>query len=179
MDAEAPLDEQYFTWLYGQVADAETKDPARSWWRLLKQFYTTEFVWVHHDDKNRLADGKELRNDFISETGAQVDPEWVGMGCSMLELTLGLAKHLAFLGDGEPPFWFWQLMENLYLRDYTDDRRWSPAHVEDVLLRVIQRHYDMDGEGGFFPLREPTSGNQRGRSLWEQLNDYVAEQYNM
>ena len=179
MDAEAPLDERYFTWLYGKVADAETKDPSLSWWRLLRQFYTTEFVWIHHDDENRLEDGKELRNDFIRETGAiGVDPEWASMGCSVLELMIGLAKHLAFLGDGELPFWFWHLMDNLGVRRYTDDRRYPESHVTDVIDRVIQRKYDVNGEGGFFPLRDP-HGNQRGSSLWQQLNDYVVEQYDM
>ena len=174
---EEPLDEQYFKWLYRQVADPDATDPSVTYWRLLKQLYTTEFVWLVHNDRNRLEDGKELRNDFIREEGlADVDPSWVEIGCSMLELAVGLARHLAFMAEGTTAYWFWDLMENLGIRKYHDNVKYPVRRVDDVLETVIQRGYDSDGNGGFFPLKHATR-NQRGEELWEQLNSYVMEQY--
>lgn len=176
MDIRA-LDELYFTWLYGQVADPEIEEPSLTYWQLLKQLFTTEFVWRVHNDENRLQDGKALRLEFIrSQALDGVDPEWMNIGCSVLELMVGLARHLAFLADGEPPFWFWQITENLGLRRYTDDviDEDIETDIKLILEHLIERRYQYDGRGGFFPLKHP-SRDQRGVELWYQMSAYVLE----
>lgn len=172
-----PLDELYFTWLYRQVANPDVKDKSLSYWKLLKELYTKEFVWIVPHDDNRLEDGKELRIEFIREENLQdVDIEWVGLGCSVLELMVGLSRRLSFEAGGEPHYWFWHLMENLGIHRYSDD--WRPRlpkqHINKILDRVIFRTYKPNGDGGLFPLKHPEK-DQRKVELWYQLSAYVLE----
>lgn len=169
-----PLDESYFKWLYRQVADENASDPSLTYWKLLKLLFTKEFVWLIPNDDNRLEDGKELRREFIQETGERPDRDWVELGCSVLELMVGLSRRLAFEAEGEPHYWFWHLMENVGLHQYSDSRRLYKHHIDDILERLIWRTYQADGQGGFFPLGRPNE-DQRNVELWYQLSNYVNE----
>lgn len=174
-----PLDELYFTWLYGQVADARVADPSRTYWKILQVLYSTEFVWLVSNDDNRLEDGKDLRREFVRESRLiDVDRNWIEIGCSVLELMVGLSRRLAFQAGGEPHYWFWHLMENIGLQRYHDSRQLPEDRVADILNRVIYRTYNPNGLGGFFPLRRPKE-DQRGLELWDQLSAYVQEQENV
>lgn len=170
-----PIDELYFKWLYSQVGDPGIEDPTRTYWRLLQKLYTKEFVWVIRKDENRNEDGKELRYEFVDQSGLDdVDPGWIQPESSMLELMIGLSRRLSFIAEGEPRDWFWCLVENLGLIRYTDSRRWSERSVDDILERVIWRTYQINGQGGFFPLSHPED-DQRRVELWYQLSAYVME----
>lgn len=172
-----PLDELYFKWLYEQVAD-----PGQdlTFWNVLRVLYTTPFVWVVPNDENRIGDGKELREFFIESQHIRLrreDRNWIQLGCSMLELMVGLANRMEFLADkGKAHYWFWVLMENIGLSHF-DDSKWkrrTEDHVREVLEMVIQRYYEADGRGGFFPLERPEE-DQRDVEIWDQLGEYVLE----
>lgn len=138
--------------------------------------FRKEFVWFVPNDDNRAEDGRYLRCEFIEDQGleeADVDPDWLGMGCSFLEMLVGLSRRLSFLGDGEARDWFWHLVNNLGLR-YNDRRRFPDEVVEEVLDNVIWRTYEPNGDGGLFPLRRPDR-DQRDVELWYQLNAYLLE----
>ncbi|QEQ93922.1 hypothetical protein SEA_KARDASHIAN_57 [Streptomyces phage Kardashian] len=173
-----PLDELYLEWLYKQVADPEQD---LTFWKVLTVLFSTEFVWVVPNDENRIADGKALREDFLRKERIRLrqrDRHWIELGCSMLELIVGLAGRLETEADrGKAHYWFWVLMENIGLSEehFNDDCDFTEEEVEDVLEMVIQRYYEPDGRGGFFPLRNPI-GDQREIELWYQLNEYVLEQ---
>lgn len=92
----------------------------------------------------------------------------------MLELLIGLSRRLAFEDDGSPRRWFWQLVENLNLAQYTDKERLPIATVDEVLNRVIWRTYNPNGIGGLFPLRNQ-SQDQREVELWYQLSAYLLD----
>lgn len=172
-----PLDELYLTWLYRQVADPDITVPSLTYWKLLRHLYTTEFVWLVPNDDNRLEDGKALRVDFVyDEDLHDVDLEWAELGCSALELMVGLSRRLAFEAEGEPHFWFWRMMENLGIHRYSDDwKRFPRTHVDKILDRVMFRTYKPNGVGGFFPLKNPDK-DQTQVELWYQLSAYVLEQ---
>ena len=172
---EKPLDELYFVWLYGQVGDPGIKNPRRTYWKILKQLYNKEFVWIVPNDDNRVADGRDLRYEFVDQSGlTDVDPGWVNLGCSMLELLIGLSRRLSFEVDGEPRDWFWRLMQNLNLSNY-NDRDFIPySQVDCALDTVIWRNYSPDGLGGIFPLRDPHQ-DQRKIELWYQMHAYLLE----
>jgi hypothetical protein len=171
---QEPLEEAYFRWLYGQVANVKLKNPSRTYWSLLKQFHTREFVWIIPNDDNRLEDGRYLRYEFVNECGLDVDPEWVHLGCSMLELLIGLARRLYFEDDAPVDIWFWRLMENLGLSEFTDKSRYTEQDVDDVIDDVIWRTYDKNGHGGLFPLRH-AHRNQQEVELWYQMSEYLLE----
>lgn len=172
----AQLDESYFKWLYKQVADPNLPDGPLTYWRLLKMLFEKEFVWVVPFDENRIEDGKALRLRFLEDEGlpVDVDPDWMAMGCSFLELMVGLAVRLEFEADGRVHYWFWNLMSNIGLDGYHDRTRLPKTHIDNVLEDVIFRNYSPAGEGGFFPLRNPQK-DQRTVELWEQLSAYVLE----
>jgi hypothetical protein len=173
---EQPLDELYLVWLYSQVADPEVEDPSLTYWELIRCLFKTEFVWTIRNDENRSEDGKELRQEFVNTTRLKgVDPNWIELGCSFLELMVGLSRRLSFEADGEPHYWFWRLLENLELTGYSDDRRFPGRRVSEIIKRVLDRKYEANGMGGLFPLERPTE-DQRKVELWYQLSAYVLEQ---
>lgn len=178
----APLDELYLRWLYRQVASVRLKNPTRTYWSLLRQLYIKEFVWLIPNDDNRVEDGRDLRYEFldtISEDARyEVDPDWMGLGCSMLEMLIGLARRLAFEADGgEVRDWFWQMLENVDLRRF-NDRYFSKdiqvVAIDEVLDTIIWRVYNIDGHGGLFPLKN-SEEDQRFVELWYQMSSYLLE----
>ena len=170
-----PLDEQYLTWIYARIGDVNEKRPSKTYWHLLRLLYCKEFVWLIPNDDNRVEDGRDLRYEFLDDAGlsGNVDPNWMGLGCSVLELLIAMAEHLTFVADGTVRNWFWELLTNLGLSGYTD-RGFDEQQVTDIVDRFIWRNYEPDGFGGIFPLKHPHE-DQRGVELWYQLNSYVLE----
>lgn len=172
-------DDRYLEWLYGLVAAVRNRNPARSYWKLLKQLYTTEFVWLVSNDDNRVEDGKELRFEFVAEQGSDgVDTDWMNLGCSMLEMLVALARRASFETTLSADEWFWILLRNIGLDRYSDTVYTSAnkAEITDVLERVIYRTYNHTGRGGLFPLKY-TTHDQRKVELWYQLSEYLMEEY--
>jgi hypothetical protein len=171
-----PLDELYFRWLYAQVGPVRLKNPSRTYWSLLKLLHTKEFVWIIPNDDNRLEDGRDLRDEFVYEIRhMDVEPEWMSLGCSMLEMLIGLARRLWFEDDRfQIDEWFWHLMENLGLSNFSDRGGWDEQDVDDILSAVIWRIYEPDGSGGLFPLKDAQE-DQREVELWYQMSEYLLE----
>lgn len=172
-----PLDDQYLTWLYSQVGSVRLKNPNRTYWSLIRQLYTKEFIWIIPNDDNRVEDGRDLRYEFLECEGI-TDPEqeWLSLGCSMLEMLIALSRRLAFETDDEPRAWFWHLLEQLDLEQF-NDRAYDDharALIDEALDRVIWRLYSPDGRGGLFPLRRANE-DQRDVELWYQFSAYLAE----
>lgn len=170
------LDGLYLEWLYDQVADSSTTDPSLTYWKLVRQLFGKEFIWLIPNDDNRLEDGKALRYEFVQDVDPDgVDRDWMTMGCSVLELLVGLSKRLAFEAGGEPHFWFWKMIENLGISRCSDDRRLLKTRINQIFDRVMYREYHANGHGGLFPLKRP-SKDQTKVELWYQLCAYVLEQ---
>jgi hypothetical protein len=174
-----PLDELYLRWLHSQVSPVVLKNPSRTYWNFLKQLYEKEFVWFVPNDDNRAEDGKILRYEFLEECAIdEIDDDWLNLGCSMLEMFVGLSRRLAYETDDEPRDWFWRLVENLNLHDL-NDRQYneSKSHEIDAALdRVIWRTYRPNGEGGLFPLND-IHLDQRTVEIWYQMNAYIIERH--
>lgn len=169
------LDESYFQWLHNLVADPRIEDPSLTHWNILRVLFTKEFVWIVGNDDNRAEDGKELRYEYLAWAEIEdPDPDWAELGCSVLELMVGLSRRLAFEAEGEPHYWFWVLMRNIGLEKYSDAGRLPVRKIDEVLDRVLFRTYQKNGKGGFFPLRHPYR-DQRKVELWYQLSAWVLE----
>ena len=179
MEANGTIDDLYFEWLYGQIAAITNRNPARSYWSLARQLYMTEYVWFIPNDDNRAEDGKELRYEFHDQTNAPVTKDWMELNCSMLEMLIALARRASFETGLEPLWWFWKLMENIELRNYTDITYNVAVQkdVEEKLERLCQRKYRKNGHGGLFPLSS-TDKDQTEVELWYQMATYLLkEQY--
>jgi len=145
----------------------------------MRQLFTKEFVWIIPNDDNRVEDGRDLRYRFLEENHIiDVDPNWMGLGCSFLELLLGLANRLEFEAERTAREWFWELMSNSGLAPFDDaeyqENKHAAKQVDEVTDRIIWRTYDFDGRGGLFPLKEPQQ-DQRDVELWYQLCAYLLE----
>ena len=171
-----PLDELYLEWLYSQVAEVSQKARARTYWSLFRELYCKEFIWLIPNDDNRVADGKDLRREFVQDADiSDVDRTWLDLNCSFLEMLIGLSRRLAFELDGEPRKCFWDLLVNLELDRYTDRVGVPAERVHDIVDTVIWRQYDYNGRGGLFPLQHPER-DQANAEIWYQLNAYIIEQ---
>lgn len=168
------LDDQYFIWLYSLVADVKTRKGPRTYWNLLKQLFCTEFAWFVPNDVNRAEDGRELRFEWASSEDVKVDIDWATLGCSFLEMLIGLARRLEFQTEQDSTFWFWHLIGNLGLLGHNDRCRFLEQDVDDRITAVIWRTYEPDGNGGLFPLRH-TDNDQRQVELWCQLSEYLLQ----
>lgn len=171
------LDKLYLDWLYSQVGSVKDRNPRRTYWSLLGQLFTTQFVWFVPNDDNRAAAGQYLRNEFLADSGFKpADAGWMEAGCSVLEMMIALSRELAFEAyQGEPREWFWHMIDNLQIRfcDFEWTRK-TEEFVNDVLNRFIFRQYRSDGRGGLFPLNSPQR-DQREVEIWYQLNAYLLE----
>ena len=168
------LDDRYLTWLYSQVAEVRTRKSSRTYWNLFRQLFCTEFAWFIPNDDNRAEDGRELRCEWATSTDTEVDPNWLSLGCSFLELLIGLSRRLAFETDGDAANWFWHLINNLGLLGHHDRSNFSAEDVDDITFAVIWRTYKPNGDGGLFPLRH-TTNDQRQVEIWYQLSEYLLQ----
>lgn len=169
-----PIESLYFNWLRAKVTDLNT--PPYLYLNLMKIMYRTEFVWFVMGDRNRLEDGKELRDHFLNETRVEYEDAWYHAPCSMLEVLIAFANRTALETDETPTSWFYQFLVNLELDNFhsiTEDDEFDI--VGQVLERVIWRAYDPSGYGGLFPLRE-TNEDQRRVELWYQFFHYLEDQ---
>lgn len=172
---DKPLDELYLTWLYSQVGRVPKRRSPRTYLTLLRQLYNKKFVPIVPRDDNRAADGINLRYDFIDDERIEdVDPAWMDIECSMLEMLIGLSRIFSFEAEGEPRDWFWVLLKNMNLYEYNDIDGVPFHKVEEILDRIIWRRYQPNGRGGIFPLKYAKE-DQREVELWYQMSAYLLE----
>lgn len=170
-----PLDELYLRWLYSQVASVKSRIRARTYWGLFRQLYTTEFVWIVPNDDNRVMDGQLLREEFLQDSEIEeVDEVWMALGCSYLEMLIGLSRRLSFEGGGEPLEWFWHILHNIELDELNDAQEIPREEISEKLNVITFRTYKRNGIGGLFPLKR-TRVDQRDVEIWYQMNAYLLE----
>lgn len=171
-----PIEGAYFNWLRAKVVDTQNTPPYL-YLDLMKILYRTEFVWTRNilGDKNREEDGKELREDFLRETGHPIELGWFDLPCSIFEMLIAFSGRAAFQTDMTVADWFWKFIENLHLDGYMTVSEDDLYMIERILNTWIWRIYDPSGYGGLFPLHEPEQ-DQRTVELWHQLFLYLNEQ---
>jgi hypothetical protein len=148
--------------------------PSLTYWKLFKILHTTEFVWLLSGDDNRAADGVELRIEFLLEGDIPDQPDWLSLGCSILEMLIGFSRRAQFVTDVPAKEWFWEFIENLGLKDFNDGSEFDPEEVKTILDQFIWRTYDRNGVGGIFPINGATP-DQRKVEIWYQFSDYLVD----
>jgi hypothetical protein len=178
MITNEPLDARYLYWLYDQISVVENTNPAESYGYLIEHAFRTEFYWSVPNDDNRIADGVDLRSEFLEHIGAERDANFMEIECSMLEVLVALCRHLSLNSDFDSYFWFKKILDNLAIGHITDDiygSRLDSTDVVDMVWHdVIYRDYRPNGQGGLFPLKRPKK-DQRNVEIWYQMSAYLLE----
>jgi hypothetical protein len=170
-----PIEEIYFNWLYSKVASVAVPTPSLTFWTLLRDLHSVEFVWLVPNDDNRAQDGLDIRKEFLRQSHFEQDPAWMNIGCSVLEMLIAFARRAEFQTDIPARDWFWRFMENLNL-DYMNDAATDISRiVGDTIDRLVWRTYRRDGSGGLFPLRK-SDNDQRKIEIWYQFCEYLIDQ---
>jgi len=176
--------DDYFIWLC-ELVNVDLDRYSELCYRL----HDSDFVWCLELDSNRGVDGLRLRDEYC-EANRYFNTDWVMLmekPCSVLEALVALARTMddMLLDEESPdrvPIWFWEMVSNLGLKRYTNERLLGRIDDDDekdiqfILLRWMNREFDSDGRGSIFPLKNPTH-DQRERSIIHQMNDYVLENY--
>lgn len=172
--SRASLTEDYLRWLEPQIRE-QSQSRSKTYWDLLNLMFQREFeVRIDHDD-NRAVDGLDLRIEFCHLARIRINSlDFLGP-CSFLEALVGISRRLSFAAGGSAPGWAWILLDNLELRKYSDPlSRRRAQQVIGIMDTVINRTYQPDGYGGFFPLQDPDEDQTRVE-IWYQMAAYFAE----
>lgn len=170
----------YYQWLLEKINGPIAEDHTM----LLRDLHNMPFKWVLHRDEFRAKDGMELRLDYMEENGLTntadyIFTEYKDTECSVLEMMIALAEYFSkdVVGSSyrSTAQWFWMMIKNLGLLDMTD-YNYSPTLVKRHIDTFIDRTYSRNGEGGMFPLRNP-SRDQRTVEIWYQLSEWFKENF--
>lgn len=179
--SDVSLTNHYYVWLLKLIR----VDDHPGYSKLLKYLRLKEFYWSIPNDKNRSDDGKELRNDFLRENNLLSSDIWEEEPCSVLEMIIALARRIS--EDIVPDFgedtayWFWRLLDNLGVLNFTDDKYKSDT-IEDIVSLFLDRKYNSDGFGGLFYTKNLElcqkkchKKNFRHIEIWYQMQFWIAE----
>lgn len=150
--------------------------------KLMDCIHMVDF-WVDPEiprDHNREEDGRQLRQEFLRETGLRPDT-LDRYHVSVLEVLAALAIRMEneYIGDPADPHpenIFWEMIGNLDLHQFSDPK-FDEYRVRHVLNSWMLRKYDDFGRGGIFPLQDTSWPDQRGVEIWSQMNAYLTENY--
>lgn len=170
-----PLDNLYFNWLCAKVMRVDGNPaPSNTFWNLLRELHNTEYVWTLVGDDNRAEDGLDLRREFLITGDIPDNQAWRLMPCSLLEMLIAFARRAEFQTDDPVHEWFWEFIDNLGLKEYTDAVPVEDGEIGEVLYNLVWRRYDQSGHGGLFPLDEPRE-DQRETEIWYQFCNYLVD----
>ena len=148
------IKELYFNWMCDQV---DHYPESETYTELLYVLNDVDFEYLLEMDGNRYEDGIDLRYRFGNQCGysqSQIAYDLDDHPCSILEMMVALAIRCEDLMANEDAGnrtgeWFWGMVRNLGLGEYTDIDFDEPA-VREILYIFISREYSPDGSGGLF-----------------------------
>ena len=169
----------YLDWLvYIVTPDYHQRDHFS---KLLLALYSTEFYWVIKRDKNRAVDGLDLRDQYERETGLYCDAYGP---CTVLEMLIALAirceNELMYMYDpdagDQTDRWFWMMLDNLELTDFSDYSGFDEEKIDDILARFMDRNYGPNLRFCPFPVSFYVPEFEK-MELAYQMNYYVKEKF--
>lgn len=176
-------DADYVSWLHNHFATPNNHNPSTSRQLLVEQMYNKPFLWIVKGDDNRAIDGRYLRTDYTHLTGLAVDHD---EPCNFLEMVVALAQRIDYDTSFSETYgvaeWVIEMLRNAQLWGYTNERysgdEMTHEVVDEILDEIVNRTYLPNGQGGFFPLRNPPA-DQTTVELWYQKAAYLNEHENL
>lgn len=172
----AEYEEDYFIWLCAKVT--EPTSVGQTYWSLLRELHTYEFVWVVPGDANRMSDGFDMKTEFCRAFDLPPDifDEYDrATRVSVLEVLVAFTRHAEFQTECSEVFWFTTFLKNLDLIDEYDAGGIDEERIRAILYNFVWRLYEPNGEGGLFPLSS-SRYDQREIELWFQFFEYIDQE---
>lgn len=171
----------YSRWLIGLACDwCEEFGPCEC---LINYLHSVPFRSSIENDRNRAADGCDLRIEFANDSSNYTIRDVMlymdKIPCSMLEMMVALAGRCEghIMGDPEigdrSGVWFCNMLANMHLEQMTDDN-YDEAYISSVVNNVLDRKYRKNGDGGLFSIRDKNL-DMRKAEIWYQMNWYLSE----
>lgn len=167
---EWPYD--YYIWLCDLIDLRSHSD----YTKLISFLSDTEFYWSVANDSNRAEDGKQLRTDYIYESGLMTDDPWIYEPCSVLEMLIALARRIRI--DVMPDYdieideWFWIMISNLRLYDFDNDHFYT-VEIDNLLCDFMDR----TGDNFLFYCGNRSRKEMVRTEIWYQMQFWLAENY--
>lgn len=142
----------YFDWLYDLIAKRV------SYRKLMMHLHSIEFTYLIDMDRNRAADGMNMRWRFACNEGFREVPDCLDGPCSVFEMMIAVAVKCEEDIMDDPGYgdrtaqWFWNMITSLGLGSM-NDKNYDKRFVDDVITRFLDREYEPDGKGGLFTIR--------------------------
>ena len=161
---------------------------------LCKILLDTHFIPVVDFDENRCEDCQQLRYRFAEPFDQNDNALYLMLPLSgtFMELLVVLTERFMFETasskyEASPDKWFKEMLHNCGLDIFTNElvksmpgNRWdsAKAQIADILTGINMRWFNWDGEGSFFPLKQPHN-DQRYQEIIVQMNNYIEENYDL
>ena len=165
---------RYYIWLINMI-DFENGHENCS--KLLQYLHSKEYIWKEWLDENRAEDGLALRARFEKDTD-YLDYSPLEKPCSVLEMMVAFAERIdRDVMDSEygTPYWFWIMIENLGLKDCTDDV-FDAKKVNLVLDSWLNGLTKNNLKSGIFTIKsgkKPDSSEDE----WFRMQRWISERY--
>ncbi|UNI72533.1 MAG: hypothetical protein [Chaetfec virus UA24_144] len=151
---------------------------------LMNALYKMPFRWVLALDENRAMDGLGIRAHYenmhmFQETDLVHEAMETLGECSVLEMLVALSERISDQIGCRPHIWFWEMLENLNLTQFSDhdfNRRGGVDKIREMVDIFMDRKFAADGTGSPFPLEDPKK-DQRDVEIWYQMQAYLMERY--
>lgn len=174
------LTKAYFDWLYERVFGIRDVVTRNNYTIICDAMHRFPFKSLVDYDENRIKDGTALREQFLRDYKRRVNVsdkvDLIMPDASIFEVLVALANRADFMMDHGEEFWFDIFITNLQLKEFNDMRYLArdATKIGRRLKRFNDRHYQPDGTGGIFPLKEPQQ-DQRTVELWYQMAAWMTE----
>jgi hypothetical protein len=173
------LQSLYFRWLYDQVVEVNDPNGLSSYWQVCARMMDYSFRDLVEHDSNRMAEGSELRKEYIRWFANEPldEAELLFPDVTIFEVLVALARRANLMIEMNVFKWFQLFLRNLGLDRYND---WYCAthftrNIDRILDRFNSRTYKPNGHhGGLFPLAHPIR-DQREVELWYQMAAFMTE----
>lgn len=134
-----------------------------------------EFYYLMPDDKNRVGDARELRNEYIDEFGDDILDD-LPATVTVLEVLVSLSEKADWVIQNSPYGWFLTFLENLGL-DFLEDIRWSSdgeAYTASIIHKWLDRRFSPNGSGS--PFRS-SKYDLTTVSMWDAMQWWLADYF--
>lgn len=170
----------YFDWL-AEFVDLYS-DEHMMYSDVVKYLYTTQFYCTIDLDFNRCKDATSiLYLKYLNEMHIDYDINTVyDRDCSVLEVLIALSFRcerdiMSEPGSYDDAKWFWIMLDNLGLLELSDDV-FDEEDADYILETWLDRDFAYNGNGSIFPILSPKR-DQRQIEIWDQMADYIDENY--